>query len=73
MSSPHQSPERIERSIIRMIGRVRFEQLKECVTEGVSIAFLVEEFGLNQTQIQYITREAVNTVDSMPIRTIRTR
>ena len=73
MSNPHQSPERIERSIIRMIGRVRFEQLKECVVEGVSISFLVEEFGLNQKQIQYITREAEVKVDSFPLRTIRTR
>ena len=73
MSNPHQSPERIERSIIRMIGRVRFEELKECVSEGVSIAFLVEEFGLNQKQIQYITQEAQEKIETISLRTIRTR
>ena len=73
MSITHKSPERIERSIIRMIGRVRYEQLEECVSEGVSIAFLAEEFGLNHTQIEYITRKAFSNVDHVPFRSIRTR
>lgn len=54
MSIAPKSPERIERSIIRMIGRVRFSQLIEYVEEGVSIDFLVDEFGLNHSQVQYI-------------------
>ena len=71
MSTPHQSPERIERSIIRKIGRVRFAQLKEYIAEGVSIAFLIEEFGLDPQQVQYITSE--NQEKSIPLRTMRTR
>ena len=73
MTIPHQSPERIERSIIRKIGRVRFAQLKECVSEGVSIAFLVEEFGLTQQQIHFITRETEVQSEQYSIRTIQTR
>lgn len=73
MSNPRQSQERIERSIIRAIGRVRFAQLKECVSEGVSIAFLVEEFGLNQKQLEYITQKTEVQTRSFSLRTIRTR
>ena len=71
MSTPHQSPERIERSIIRKIGRVRFAQLKECLAEGVSVAFLIEEFGLDPQQVQYIAHEEQHK--SIPLRTMRTR
>ena len=73
MSSSQQSPERIERSIIRQIGRVRFSQLKECVAEGVSIDFLVEEFGLSRLQIRYITQCKEEVSESIHIRTIQTR
>ena len=71
MTNPPKSPERIERSIIRSIGRVRFVQLQEFVEEGVSIDFLVQEFGLSQPQIQYImNRPQVTTTQ---IRSIQTR
>jgi len=50
------SPERVERAIIRRIGRTRYAQLCEYLQEDVEYAVIMKEFSLELFQV-YAVRE----------------
>ncbi len=50
------SPERVERSIIRRIGRTRYAQLCQYLQEDVEVAIIMKEFSLQLFQV-YAVRE----------------
>ena len=48
------SPERVERSIIRRIGRTRYAELCQFLKEDVDVSFLMKEFSLDTFQMHAV-------------------
>ena len=65
------SPERVERSIIRRIGRARYAQLCLYIQENVDVSFLMKEFSLEAYEIHSV-RSHLHTETSSPLQRIQT-
>ena len=65
------SPERVERSIIRRIGRARYAQLCLYIQENVDVSFLMKEFSLEAYEI-YAIRSHLQGNASSPLLRIQT-
>ena len=62
------SPERVERSIIRRIGKTRYAKLCMFLQEDVDVSFLLGEFSLEHFEIQAI-RQLISAPATKKLRT----
>ena len=65
------SPERVERTIIRRIGRTRYAELCLYIQENVDVAFLMKEFSLEAYEVHSI-REHIQSNEKSTLLRIQT-
>ena len=68
-NQPLPSTERVERSIIRRVGRTRYAQLITFIREGVDTSFLVEEFSLDSFEVHAIRMRVQENTAAKVLRT----